>query len=364
MRIERVEVVPYALPFRAPYVTARGRLDQREMALLRLHTDAGAVGLGEAVPLTLRGGHDLGKVTRALSEAATRLTGLDTGLGGEAAIDVAIATFLELARPKRLPAPAAAALEMALFDLAAKSEGISLSELLGGPAEGAVRCNATLSVGSPAEVAREAERWAQAGFEAFKLKLGAGEDAEVVRAVRSALGAEARIRIDANEAFSVAEAASLLGEIAPFGIELAEQPVRGLRGLARLSRRTEVPLAADEAVSSLPDAHRAARREACRFVTAKLSKVGGIGAARAIAGVLPTYLSSALDGPVGIAAAAHAARALPDPGVAHGLATQRLFAATIARRECELSGSHLTPPPGPGLGVEIDQAALERLRIG
>ena len=64
MRIAEVEIVPYALPFQRPYVTARGTLERREMILLRLRTDAGVVGLGEAVPLSLRGGDTPRRVER------------------------------------------------------------------------------------------------------------------------------------------------------------------------------------------------------------------------------------------------------------------------------------------------------------
>ena len=101
----------------------------------------------------------------------------------------------------------------------------------------------------------------------------------------------------------------------------------------------------------------------------KLSKVGGPEAAIEIAEVLPAYLSSALDGPVGIAAAAQVAATLGEAAegegidLAHGLATQRLFASTIAATECELRGDMLHPPPGPGLGVEIDEEALQAHRL-
>ena len=158
----------------------------------------------------------------------------------------------------------------------------------------------------------------------------------------------------------------MLNLIEPFRIELAEQPVSGLRAMARVAADTEVPLAADEAVTSEADAHRAVQRRSCRYATAKLSKVGGAGAARQIARVIPTYLSSALDGPVGIAAAAHAAQILredddrprpcPRPGDTAPLRR------TVATRECELRDGHLHLPGGPGLGVEIDEDALARRR--
>jgi L-alanine-DL-glutamate epimerase-like enolase superfamily enzyme len=130
---------------------------------------------------------------------------------------------------------------------------------------------------------------------------------------------------------------------------------------------TPIPVAADESVTSSREAKKAVQAGACRLATVKLSKVGGTGPAAAIAAELPVYLSSALDGPVGIAAAAHAAQALyrdrDDPGLAHGLATQVLFGETIASLECELREGFLHLPEGPGLAVEIDERALERHRL-
>jgi L-alanine-DL-glutamate epimerase-like enolase superfamily enzyme len=131
-----------------------------------------------------------------------------------------------------------------------------------------------------------------------------------------------------------------------------------------VARSTSIPIAGDESIESRADAERADAMEACRLTGIKLSKVGGPEAAIEIAEVLPAYLSSALDGPVGIAAAAQVAATLGEaadgagPDLAHGLATQRLFASTVASTECELRGDMLHSPPGPGLGVEIDEAAL------
>ena len=150
-----------------------------------------------------------------------------------------------------------------------------------------------------------------------------------------------------------------------------------LAELAEVRRHSNVPIVADESIATHEEAKRAVELGACDFATLKLSKVGGPGLARSIASAVSSYMSSALDGPVGIAAGAHTALALypPDvnydehykggggPGVAHGLATQRLFSDTIASRECELRDGYLQLPDGPGLGVEIDDAALERHRL-
>jgi L-alanine-DL-glutamate epimerase-like enolase superfamily enzyme len=132
---------------------------------------------------------------------------------------------------------------------------------------------------------------------------------------------------------------------------------------------TSIPIAADESIESRADAERAVALGACDWAGVKLSKVGGPEQAIAVAEVLPSYLSSALDGPVGIAAAAQVAQTLsagaPAGGLdlAHGLATQRLFSSTVASVECELREGMLHLPPGPGLGVEIDERALDHHRL-
>jgi len=367
MKIERAETVAYSLPFAAPYVTARGEIREREMVLLRLKTDAGFEGLGEAVPLALRGDKPVSEVQRQVEDAARRLTDVDLEQGLDDPLAFAVTTMVELRLARRVSPATSAALECAIFDVVAKAARLPVWKLVGAGEAQAIRCNATLTAGSPDDVALEAAEWVGEGYGTVKLKLGAGEDdVRTVEAVREAVGPDVKIRVDANEAWDARLATDVLNLIGPFGIELAEQPVSGLRAMARVAADTDVPLAADEAITSEADAHRAVQRRSCRYATAKLSKVGGAGAARQIARVIPTYLSSALDGPVGIAAAAHAAQILRedgnDPGLAQGLATQRLFAETIATRECELRDGHLHLPDGPGLGVEIDEDALARRR--
>ena len=182
-------------------------------------------------------------------------------------------------------------------------------------------------------------------------------------------GPRAKIRVDANAAWDLETAKRTLSTLEGFDIELAEQPVSTLEEAAEVTKSTSIPIAGDESVETRGDAERAVALEACELAGLKLSKVGGPEAAISIAEVLPAYVSSALDGPVGIAAAAQVAQTLrqsagaDDPGLAHGLATQRLFSSTIASVECELREGMLHLPPGPGLGVEIDEAALAAHRL-
>ena len=342
--ITRAEVIPYALPFKDLYVTARGELKQREMVLLRLHSEA-AVGLGEAVPMTLRDNHSLAGVADELRDWAEVPEQPSDQLSG----------------------PARCAIETALLDLEAKAAGVPMWSLLGANAAEPVDCNATLGGGDPLQVSQRALEWANAGFRSFKLKVGLPGDINQVVLVRRAVGRDAMLRVDANGAWGTNDAVEELNAMHAEGhLELAEQPCSSLAELAALRGRVDVPIAADESVVDPESARRAIAAGACDLATVKLSKVGGPRGALAVAGEMPVYLSSALDGPVGIAAAAHTAQALResgDAGVAHGLATQRMFAGTIASRQCDLHDGFLHLPEGPGLGVEIDDAALERHRL-
>jgi L-alanine-DL-glutamate epimerase-like enolase superfamily enzyme len=322
------------------------------MVLLRLRSADGLTGLGEAVPLSLRGGTALAQVTRELE-----------GLGAWDSLDEPVLTN----GVGGLSPPARCAALTALLDLRgrrAAAEGTATTAQ-----SPPLPCNATLVSAAPDAVAEDALRWAKDGFSTFKLKLGAGDDLGQVRAVREAIGPEARIRIDANGTWDVETAQRTLAALEPLDIELAEQPVTTLEEAAAVASATSIPIAADESVETRADAERARALGACGLAGLKLSKVGGPEAAIEIAEVLPSFVSSALDGPVGIAAAAQVAQTLRQSagadhhGLANGLATQRLFSSTIASVECELRDGMLHLPEGPGLGVEIDEAALDAHRL-
>lgn len=359
MQLDSLEAIPYSLPFRDPYVTARGRLTERELLAVRIQSEA-LVGWGETAALSLRGGADLLQLAREVEQIcwpALREGGFDPGR---------IWSALARCRSRGASAPALAAIDIALHDLAGKAAGSPVWRLLGAGAAEPVRCNATLPAANPATLTALAERWAGEGFATFKLKVGLAGDVTQVAAVRAALGPDARIRVDANGAWTMDEAIERLRAIGRHTIELAEEPVAGLEQMATLRARTRIPLAADESVATQREARRAVELGACSLATVKLAKVGGIAEALEIASVLPVYLSSALEGPIAIAAAAHTAQVLParavTRGLAHGLATQRLFSETVGSGAV-LEGSELCLGDAPGLGVEIDEDALAARRL-
>lgn len=337
-----VEVVPFALSFREPYVTATGVLERRESVLLRITDENGITGLGEGVPMTLRGGDGLRSVISQLEAWAD-----DPGLFPTAP-------------------PARCAVRTAVADLVSRRLEIPLWKHLDpGIEPRTLECNATITAGSPAGVVSQCETWADDGFRVFKLKAGPGEAVDLAASVREALGDDAKIRLDANGTWGDSSA-NLLSKLEPYGIELVEEPLTGLVELAALATKSTIPLVADESVNGPEEAGEAARLGSCAAATVKLSKIGGLDVS--LGETLPTYLSSALDGPVGIAAAAHAAQVLdptlPWPGIAHGLATGRLFEEELSANGPLTIRNQLEPPAnGFGLGIELDEEVLSSCRL-
>jgi L-Ala-D/L-Glu epimerase len=369
MRITSLEVIPIALPFRERYRTASGELAARSMLVVRVHAEGGQVGVGEAVPLSLRGGPSLGEIAAELDGCAAMLIDApSTTLSptDPASVRIWILGLLGRCRSAGVGPQVRAALDIALHDLAGRITGLPAWRLLGAPILTEVRCNATIDASEPEAAGGLAARQRAAGFETFKVKVGTGSDVERVAAVRRAVGDRARIRIDANGAWPPAEAPARLRELEPYGIELAEQPSPSLQDLALVRAQTAIPIVADESVADLEQARAAIAAGACDAATLKLAKVGGPLEALRIAAVIPAFLSSALDGPIGIAAAIHTAQALPRGGYAdrfdHGLATLGMFSRSYAPSAGLLAPS-VTPPRAPGIGVEIDEEALQGMRL-
>jgi L-Ala-D/L-Glu epimerase len=328
-----------SIPFRQPFATASGVVAARDLLLLRIEDDDGLAGYGEAAPFEPYDGIPLESVARALAG-----DGAGDGNGGA-------------------PPQAHAAEEMARLDLDAKRAGRPLGE----PGADAIAVNRTLPAGPPEEVAAAALRGARAGYSCFKLKVGLPDDAERVAAVRAAIGPWPALRVDANGAWSVEEAVERLPALAVYDIELVEQPSATLAELAEVRRILGVPVAADESVASVADVEAAAAAEACDAINVKLAASGGFTAARetiraATAHGLEPFLSSSLDGPWGIAAALQLA-ASEDISLACGLATLELFAAEVADALPRPSVGLLEVPQGPGLGVAVDDAALEEVLV-
>jgi L-Ala-D/L-Glu epimerase len=331
--LERVE-----LRFAAPVQTSYGALAVREIVLLSLWSTDGMVGRGEAAPIERYDGVSMEDVQEALVAFRPIL---------EAADELAPGELLAACRDRADVPQALAAVDLALWDLAGRREGRPVCELLCGSPAKTVVVNATITAGDRAGAASQAAAAALAGYRCVKLKVGIGDDAGRVAAVRAAVGPEIALRLDANGAWTLEEAQRMLETLAPAGLELVEEPVRGLRATRLLRERVPVRIAIDES-SSLSGALAGGVADA---VCLKIGRCGGITGLLAAAALVrasgaEAYIASTFDGPLGIAAGLHAAAALA-PLPPCGLATLDLFESVD--HEFDVHDGEIAVPTGPGL---------------
>ena len=320
--------------------TSYGELRGRELIELRLTDADGLVGRGEAAPLERYDGVSLEDVRAALVAYRPALEA--------AGPDAAPGDLLDACR-RRVDLPQAlAAVDLALWDLAGLRAGRPVCELLCDAPAAAIEVNATITATDRRGAAAAAAAAAAAGYRCVKLKVGIGDDAGRVAAVRAAVGPDVALRLDANGAWSLEEAQRMIEALAPAGLELVEEPVRGLTATRVLRDRVAVRVAIDE-TAALAGALGAGVADA---VCLKISRCGGISGLLAAAALVrasgaEVYVASTFDGPLGIAAGLHAAAALA-PLPACGLATLELFADVDAAAFTVADGA-IAVPRGPGL---------------
>jgi len=340
----RLEVRRRTLRLSEPLQTSYGALSERELLQVSITDREGVIGHGEAAPLESYDRVSPRRVERALERYAQVLAGEP---------DASPERLLQACRrADDLPA-ALAAIDLALWDRAGRLQGKPVAALLSDLPAAAVPVNAILPALDRAGVAEQAAAAARAGYGCVKIKVGLGDDGGRVAAARAAAGPSVALRLDANGAWSVPEAVRAIDALAPAGLELVEEPVHGLVAVRELRERVAVRVSIDETAAE-PGALAAGVADA---VCLKISRCGGISALLAAATLVrvgggEVYLASTMDGPLGIAAAVHAAAALASRGpIAHcGLATLALF--EHLEDPLPVRCGRIALPTGPGLGVE------------
>jgi o-succinylbenzoate synthase len=215
--------------------------------------------------------------------------------------------------------------------------------------------------------AREA---VQAGYSCIKLKVGnAPPDVEIARiaAIRKAIGPDIHLRLDANEAWTLAEAVSILSSCASYDIQYVEQPLpaQDLDGMRTLRYNMPVPIAADEAVYDLESARRVFAHDAAQVLILKPQLVGGLRAGMQLLSEAARHgvqcvITSTMETGIGIAGALHLAAASPEVTLECGLATLHLLAENLLVEDLSLDSGFLTVPAESGLGIQLDRNSLAR----
>lgn len=309
MRLSLSEVIPYRLALRRQWKTAAGRMDVRSGALLRLESEDGQVGWGDCAPL-------MGDANEPLSVWQKKLPGMG------------LAEAREALNHADLPPAAACAVETALLDLEARSQGLSLARLLNPDAAAEVPCNAALGALGDATL-DDAQMALAQGFRVLKLKTGlqdARRELVMLDKLAASLPSDAQLRLDANRAWDDRQASYVVDGLAGLPVEMLEEPLSrpSVEKFQVLQASTGIPLALDESLPEL-GVERILASRAVMCLVLKPMVWGGLRglleidrAARAAG--LSCVVTTTVDSAVGVRAALHVAAALNN-GLSHGLAT-------------------------------------------
>lgn len=362
MRIDQITLHHLRMPLVTPFETSFGRVTERECILILIASE-GLVGYGECVA-----DYAPGYAYETTGTAWHILTDFlcpalpDKDLAGPGAYRALVAGV-------RGHPMAKAGLEMALWDLVGKREGRSLREFLGGVRE---RVDVGVSVGlqaSPAALVDTVHRYLDQGYRRIKIKIKPGRDVQDAQAVRSAFP-DVRLQVDANSAYTL-ETANVLLPLDDLNLLLIEQPLSedDIWDHRQLQAELRTPVCLDESILSARHARYAIEMNACRVINIKAARVGGLTEAVAVHSLcqahnIPVWCGGMLE--TGVGRASNLALAsLPNFVLPADIsASDRYYMQDITTERFTLNAdSTIDVPTGPGLGVTLDMAAVERFTL-
>jgi muconate cycloisomerase len=366
LEIDRVQTTILDVPLVRPHRFARTSMHAQPLLLVTLTTVGGVRGTGEGVvPGGPWWGGESVETMQVIIERylAPLLPGrrVDDIAGIQQAMNDVVSDNLF----------AKAAVEVALHDAWARALGVPVHTLLGGLARSSVPVTWALGTEPAAEVIDEAESKLEAGLHtSFKLKMGAQDPARDVARVADVAGklaGRASVRVDLNARWDLPTSLRWLPRLAEAGIDLVEQPVPGgqVEWLAEINAALPIPVMADESLRTPADALRLAKLRAADVFSLKTTKSGGLRYTRAIAEIaaaagVPCHAGTAIEGPVGTAAALHLACASPAVTYGSELFGPLLMAEPLLTTPLRYRDGSLHLSDGPGLGIELDPGAVAR----
>ncbi|MFZ5820095.1 MAG: o-succinylbenzoate synthase [Chloroflexota bacterium] len=357
MKIDSMRLYHLRMPLVSPFETSFGREVERECILVALHAE-GLTGYGECVA-TRDPGYNYETTGTAWHIIQDFIAPLLLGQDLEDAAD-----FQRRVDGIRGHLLAKAGVEMALWDLLGKRDGVSLKTMLGGARD---KVEVGVSIGiqeSASALVRSAQEYIQQGYNRIKIKIKPGRDVEDSSAVRQAFP-DIRLQVDANSAYSL-ESARALEPLDDMDLLLIEQPLfeDDIWDHRKLQARFKTPICLDESIVSPRHARYALEMEACRNINIKPGRVGGLSQGVAIHNLchtqgIPVWCGGMLE--TGVGRASNLAIASLPGFVLPGdiSASDRYYQQDITHERFTLNpDSTITVPAGPGLGVTIDEQAL------
>jgi L-Ala-D/L-Glu epimerase len=366
--ILRVDVFAVDLPFRFSFGHALAARRSTRNLVVRVALGDGSVGYGEGVPREYVTGETIeGAITAVADRLAPELLEREVATAGD--VSALLETLPSGDEGEGTGTAARCALELAVLDAAGRSLGLSVGHWLG-PQERQVRYDAVLPFSSPRKLAALAVAIRSLGIRQVKVKVGVDSEreAQALRLLRRVLGRDADLRVDANCAWTREAALEALTRFRPFRISAVEQPLpaNDLDGLASVSATVPEAVIVDESLRTVAEAEQLVERRACDAFNIRVSKCGGLLPSLRIAQI-------AADAGLGVVVGAQ----VGESGLLS--AAGRHLAAAVRPRYLEGSGGSLLLKEdltvgrvlpgrggrarvfaGPGLGVQVDDATLQR----
>ncbi len=370
MKITRIEAIPVCVPLKKGMTTktAHGEHVTSPYVIVRVHTDEGIIGLGEATVSQLWSGENQSTAMTILREY------LEPAVVGKNPQDITLIRRAMDAVIKLHPFTKAA-VEMAMWDITGKAAGLPVYQLLGGKVRDRVRIKLVVWARDIEGSRAMAAQHLAMGVTCVKVKTGLDPLSDIarVRAVREVCGPDVPLTIDSNCGWTLQQAKFCLQAMSDLNLLLAEQPIPpgDHAAMAELRRDTTVPIMADESVFTLQDAWLLSTHRAADIFSIYPGKHGGISATADIisiaraAGIRCT-IGSNLELGIGTAAMLHVAAAFPEVDTdAFPADTIGPFyhEADLIRKPLDLGPPAAFIPDGPGLGVEIDEEQLKTWRV-
>jgi muconate cycloisomerase len=361
-RIKKVEAIAVRLPMTQPMKMAGVLIASADNVLVRMETDTGHVGWGEAASAPTMTGETMESMTIAVRYMAPMLASCPLA-GIEAASSIMDGAMYGNNAAK-------AAIEMAWHDALGKALDKPVYEMLGGKRRERVPTLWLIGTGNADADVEEAKRKLAAGFVAYKIKVGVdtpAADADRTQRICAALGSGNLISADVNQGWTVDEAIGYVRAVADTSLDFLEQPVRGtdLAGMAQVAAASRVPIGFDEGVHSIADIARHHELHAARGGSLKAIKLGGLRPVHHAAvlceslGMKVNLACKVAESSIGTAAVLHLAAAIPS--LAWGVSlTSQYLAEDIVRAPLSFADGHAAIPAGAGLGVEVDEARVRK----
>ena len=382
IRIASLDTIHVALPTRRVHKWTGLTEPIGGYVLVRMTGNDDTVGWGEA-PVLKDWGGDWG---RYFGETPGTTMHLIERYLGPAVKDIEAGNLAEIHR--RMDAAikgypyAKAAVDMAAYDLAARGLGVPVWALLGGRARPTVLVTHSIGLMPIADAVTECAQVVKEGIRTIKIKVGIdpARDVEIVRSIREAVGPDVHLCVDANQGYaSPREAIRTIRAMEPYGLTYAEQPVEGIDRMAEVVRGVETPVMADESAWTAHDVVEIAERRAADIVSIYTTKPGGLYRAMEVAAVaraagLACNVNGSVETGVGNLANIHVAAAAPAVTlscvvpVSTPAEAQRGQIAGIYYRDDLIAAPFafadgaVTVPEGPGMGIDVDLAKVERYR--